>query len=185
MLTKIPELIEIAQSKPIPPHIHYDRKININANYVNYATSALLAMIEQNDTNESFGIEGHGEGWYGSKLLSPILDYCKDDIDNFTVSRTDILSKSGLSKKRLDAIFLSTAGVEIAGFGSVEVACTEDVLRPGKRHYDLEKLWDAMPTMSTALLAHVDNDPETSMLLQVVGVQQIGDYTCTFRLLLS
>lgn len=160
--------------------MRYDRKSNFNATYVNSAAGAILSMIEQSDSNESFGTQGHKEGWYGSKLWSTVLDHCMDDMDNFTVSRAEIQSKSGCPSKRFDAIFLGHAGVKIAEFGAVEVARTEDVLVPGKCTYDEQKLRDVMVAMLMVLLAHVDHDPETAKLLQVVGVQQIGECPLLF-----
>lgn len=165
----------MSESKPTPPGIRYDRKTNFNATYVNDAAGAILSMIEQSNSNESFGTQGHKEGWYGSKLWSTILDHCMDDMDNFTISRTEIQSKSGCPSKRFDAIFLGLAGVEIAEFGAVEVARTSDVLASGKRTCDEEKLRDVMAAMLTALLAHVDHDAEAAKLLQVVGVQHVGE----------
>lgn len=176
----VTDLRQITESSPRPSGVQYDRKSNFNATYVNSAASLILSVIEQNNKNESFGMQGHREGWYGSQLWSAILDHCMHEMDNFTVSRSEIQSKSGCPKKRFDAIFLGLAGAEITEFGAVEVARTADVLVPGKLACDEEKLRDVMAAMLTALLVHVDHDTEASKLLQVVGVQQVGEWPPAF-----
>lgn len=175
--SSIIDLRETSESKPTPPQTPYDRKLTFNATYVNAAVTSLLSTIEQSATNESFGCpQSHREGWYGSKIWSMLLDHCLDDLDNFTVSRTDIASKVGCPGRRFDAMFLAGGvGVDLAEVGAVEVARSGDVLGAGKRQEDQGKLRKLMKAMVKALWKMSGCDDDAGRKLQVVGVQHVGN----------
>lgn len=102
-----------------------------------------------------------------------LLDHCLDDLDNFTVSRIDIVSKVMCPGRRFVAMFLAGGvRVDLVEVGVVEVARSEDVLGAGKRHEDQGKSRELMEAMVKVLreMSKCDDEARRSSRLRVCSM---------------